>query len=92
MCYTIPLTAAIITAITKKKIKTPYSNWLNLMLWGGSIMLVIDHLLNGELFLIGKNIGKDLLVGVAMTAMTFLAWGAMIFVHKFLKVRKIESL
>jgi hypothetical protein len=84
MCYTIPVSAAIITLITKKKIKTktPYLSWLNLLLWGGAIMLTLDHLWNGELFLIGENIVKDLLLGVVMTVVTFIIWGIMVFIHK----------
>lgn len=82
MCYTIPVAAAIITAATKKKTKILHLDWLNLLLWGGAIMLVVDHLVNGELFLIGKNIWKDLLLGVMMTAAVFAVWGVLVIIHQ----------
>jgi len=84
MCYTIPVGAAIITLVTKKKIKTktPYLSWLNLLLWGGAIMLVVDHIWNGELLLVGENIIKDLLLGITMTVVVFVVWGIMVFIHK----------
>jgi hypothetical protein len=89
MCYSIPATAAIIALITKKKIKTktPYLSWLNLLLWGGTIMLVVDHLWNGELFLIGGNISKDLLLGLVMTVIILVIWGVMVLIHKTRKTK-----
>ena len=67
--------------------------WLNAMLWGGTVMLVLDHLLSGELILrppfltalgdsalAGEMVREILVVGGAMTAAVFVAWGAMIFV------------
>lgn len=92
MCYSVPVAAAIITFITKKKIKTktPYLNWLNLLLWGGAIMLVVDHLWNEELFFVGKDIGKDLMLGVAMTTITFIVLGIMVYIHKN-KIATVQS-
>ena len=54
-CFIVPLTQAIATTIYRKH-STPKNNFLHrnlktleLMLWGGSIMLVVDHIINGEL-------------------------------------------
>jgi hypothetical protein len=65
--------------------------WLNTMLWGGTIMLVLDHILSGELtvrppFLTalsaplqtGAVLREILVTGGAMTAAVFVAWGIMI--------------
>jgi hypothetical protein len=65
--------------------------WLNTMLWGGTIMLVLDHALSGELsaqppFLtalqtpaqIGPMLREILITGGAMTAAVFVAWAIMI--------------
>jgi hypothetical protein len=65
--------------------------WLNTMLWGGTIMLVLDHILSGELtaqppFLtalqtpaqIGPMLREILVTGGAMTAAVFVAWAIMI--------------
>lgn len=76
MCYGVPLTAFLILNGVKKFKKIEHANWekLNLLLLGGSIMLVVDHWWNGELFLIGKNIIKDLSLGFAMTVAVFMFW------------------
>jgi hypothetical protein len=65
--------------------------WLNLMLWGGTIVLVLDHLISGELtvsppFLtaietpgaVGPMFREILVTGGAMTAAVFVVWTAMI--------------
>jgi hypothetical protein len=65
--------------------------WLNTMLWGGTIMLVLDHLLSGELSLsppfltaietpgaVGPMVREILVTGGAMTAAVFVAWAIMI--------------
>lgn len=54
-CFIVPLTQAIATTVYRKlsgqsdtfvgrNLRT-----LELMLWGGSVMLIVDHILNGEL-------------------------------------------
>ena len=45
-------------------------------------MLVIDHFWNNELFLIGGNIGSDILLGVLMTLGATVAWGAILQLKK----------
>lgn len=65
--------------------------WLNTMLWGGTIMLVLDHLLSGELrpwppFLTaletpgqaGELLREIAVVGGSMTAAVFVAWVIMV--------------
>lgn len=49
-CFIAPAATAIITTGFKKKIDPKYHiEWLNTMLWGGVIMLVVDHVANGEI-------------------------------------------
>jgi hypothetical protein len=44
------MTVAIITTIFGKKIPQKYHiEWLNLLLWGGSLMLAIEHYAHGEI-------------------------------------------
>lgn len=74
MCYTVPLVAGITTTLMWKKDKSVQMWWLNLMFYGGGLFGVIDHLWNGELFLISKDWVKDLALGVVITAVIFLAW------------------
>lgn len=59
-CFVVPLTQAVATSVMRKRMKKSSSHtvsnpWisqlpkLELMLWGGSLMLIVDHIVNGEL-------------------------------------------
>ena len=67
--------------------------WLNLMLWGGTLMLVLDHLIAGELvpwspFLTALEtpgqasalLKEIAITGGAMTAGVFVVWAIMVIV------------
>jgi hypothetical protein len=84
VCYIIPTTAAVIEFIRNRKIKekTPHKNWLNLMFLGGALFGVIDHLWNGQLFLISANWVSDLTLGFIITAGTIGSWGLIVSVPK----------
>jgi hypothetical protein len=86
-CLLVPTTAAIVTTAVRKKIPNQYHiNWLLLMLWGGVLMLLVDHVISGELlpyppFLtagIEKIIPEIFAVGVPMTLIVIAAWILMI--------------
>lgn len=59
-CFIIPLTEAVATtALRRRAVKRQYAGVslnpfaahlrsLELMLWGGSLMLIVDHIINGE--------------------------------------------
>ncbi|MGQ9622248.1 MAG: hypothetical protein ACUVTO_02175 [Candidatus Caldatribacteriaceae bacterium] len=79
MCYVGPLSGAIVASFLWKKTKSIKVFWLTLLFWGGALFGVIDHLLNGELFLISENIAWDLLLGAIITVSTLLAWRAVLF-------------
>lgn len=74
MCYVGPLTGAIVTSVLWRKTKNVKIFWLNLLFWGGALFGVIDHLLNGELFLVSENVGWDLLLGAIITGAILGAW------------------
>jgi len=76
VCYTIVLGTAIVVQGLRNKIQKalPHANVLFLLLWGGAIALVVDHLLNGELFLISANVLWDILLGTAMTIAILTIW------------------
>lgn len=74
MCYAAPLVGAIVTSCAWKKTKNVKVWWLMLMFYGGALFGVIDHLWNGELFLISENIIGDLLLGVTITALILVSW------------------
>ena len=54
-CFIVPLTQALATTAYRKHATLNDTfigrnlRSLELMLWGGSIMLIVDHILNGEL-------------------------------------------
>jgi len=82
MCYTVPLAAAIITTIRGRQKKEPKIWWLNLLLYGGTLFGVVDHIWNGELFLISASVGKDIALGFVITATIFACWGIILTLSK----------
>ncbi len=67
MCYAVPVAGAVVTSFLWKRKKEVKLWWLNLMFYGGALFGVIDHLWNGELFLISENLARDLLLGVVIS-------------------------
>ena len=76
-CYIVPLAQAAITSVCRK------AGWksgfigrnlasLEKMLWGGSVMLVVDHAINGELF--AWTPLEMLKVGVPMSLSITIIW------------------
>lgn len=74
MCYTVPMAASVVTTSLWMRNKDAGIGRLNLMLYGASLFGFIDHLWNGELFLISGNTGKDIALGVVITVSVFGAW------------------
>ena len=83
MCYTVPAAGAIVTSFIWSRNKNVKIWWLNLMFWGGALFGLIDHLWNGELFLISENIVSDLLLGVVITTVILLTWTITVMISKF---------
>jgi hypothetical protein len=53
-CFVVPLVQAIATSVLRKQGRKDgfvgrNLASLELMLWGGSVMLIVDHIINGEL-------------------------------------------
>ena len=78
MCFLVPLTQAIVTTVYRvctkqtdtfvgRNLKT-----LELMLWGGTIMLLVDHLINGEF--LAWNPMELLTVGLPMSLAVTAIW------------------
>ncbi|MFH1398376.1 MAG: hypothetical protein ABIH27_07505 [Candidatus Omnitrophota bacterium] len=82
MCYIFPTASAIITSAVWHKTKNIKIGWLSLMFLGGSLFGLIDHLWNGEIFFISKNIIGDLMLGITITAAIFACWVMVVFVSK----------
>jgi hypothetical protein len=86
VCYLVPMLAALVHSGFRKKVKrmnaNPYQRWLSLLLAGGAMFGVIDHLWNGELFLIGPNILSDLALGTVITLGIACIWGGIVLMDK----------
>ncbi len=83
VCYTIPLAVAIISSIVwSSQRRGPAGWWLNLLLYGGALFGLVDHLWHGELFLIGEAPLMDLLLGGTITAVIFGGWGITLGIAK----------
>ena len=82
MCYTVQLAGAIVSSIAWSVKKSVKIWWLTLMFFGAALFGVIDHWWNGELFLVSENIVSDLLLGVAISIFTVIAWWLTILVSK----------
>jgi hypothetical protein len=52
------------------------------MFYGGALFGIIDHLWNGELFLVSENWAKDVMLGIVITVGTILAWAGILALAK----------
>ena len=77
-CYVVPAVAALVLFGMRKNIPSMKHDtklhWLNLMFVGGSIFGAVDHLWNGELFMLGEKPLMDLALGVTITLVILFAW------------------
>jgi uncharacterized membrane protein len=103
-CFLTPTAAAIITASIKKKVSPKYHlEWLNTMLWGGVLMLIVDHIISGEVtifppFLTALKSPADIpvmlreiaTVGGTMTAAVIIVWAIMVLAANFAE-RRIKN-
>ena len=105
-CFVVPLIQAVATsALRRWGRKDSFAGRnlasLELMLWGGSILLVVDHIINGELtwrFPFFTALGYDggaamllrelLTVGVPMSLVLTAVWA----VYALVKERRINKL
>lgn len=82
MCYAFPTVGAIITSTIWHKTKSVKIWWLSLLFWGGALFGVIDHLWNGELFIISQNIIGDVMLGLTITVAILASWALVVFASK----------
>ena len=89
-CYIVPLVeAAVVSVCRKAGVKSGFIGRhlasLELMRWGGSVMLVVDHAINGELF--AWTPLEMLKVGVPMAVGLTFVW----LIYALLKEKKAEK-
>ena len=91
-CFLVPAAEAVVTtvlqkAVGKERVKKLKLGWLNTMLWGGVILLAIEHIWHGEVvpwppFLTAMKNPADVpamlhemaIVGGTMSIVITLAW------------------
>jgi len=97
-CFLVPMTTAIVTTAIRKKVSPKYHlDWLNAMLWGGVLMLAVEHLSHQEIvpyppFLtkgLKEVLPEMLKVGVPMTLAIIVLWGIMVFVS-LRRIKEVE--
>ncbi len=99
-CFVVPLVQAIATSALRKwgrkdGFVSRHLASLELMLWGGSVMLIVDHILNGELSwrfpfftALGQSGGAQVMlremlsVGLPMSIVITLVWAVYAYVKE----------
>jgi len=102
-CFLVPGAEAVVTTVVQKAVGKERAEklklgWLNTMLWGGVLLLAIEHIWHGEVvpwppFLTAMNNPADIpamlhemaLVGGAMSIVITLVWAIMVAVTNALK-------
>ncbi|MGE4357579.1 MAG: hypothetical protein AB7E08_03370 [Candidatus Omnitrophota bacterium] len=100
-CFLAPMATAIVTTAVKKKVSEKYHfNWLISMLWGGVIMLAVEHIAHGEVvpyppFLtrgLYEVLPEVLRVGIPMTLAVVFIWSVMVGIANCFEKRKTLKL
>lgn len=103
-CFLAPATFVILTSTVKNKIPKKYHlDWLITMLWGGVLMLIIEHISHGEVVLyppfltamknpanIPVMLHEIATTGLAMTIAIVAVWTVMIIVERIISKKKIQ--
>jgi hypothetical protein len=79
-------------------------SWLNKMLWGGSVLLIVDHIWNGEVIFrppfftaLGETGGLSVMLrematlGLAMAAAVTAVWGVMVLVAELRAKSRVRA-
>ena len=94
-CFIAPMSVGIATTIFRKKIPENLKiGWLNIMIWGGVIMLAVEHIAHGEIILyppfltamqtpaeIPVMLQEMAVIGGTMTIAIFSIWAIMVYVY-----------
>lgn len=95
-CFIAPAALGIVTTVCRKKFpKNWHINWLNTMIFGGTVVLGVEHIITGEIvpwppFLTAISNPADTLVmlneivmiGIPMTIALILVWIVMVVVYE----------
>ena len=104
-CFIAPMSLAIVTTIFRKKIPEHLKiGWLNVMIWGGVIMLAVEHISHGEVVLfppfltamqtpaeIPMMLQEMATIGGTMTIAIVGIWLAMVFISQKINEKTIKT-
>jgi len=105
-CFITPLSLGIATIIFRKKIpKHLKISWLNIMIFGGAIMLAVEHIAHGEIILsppfltamqtpaeIPIMLEEMAVIGGTMTIAIVFVWAVMVYIYnKKSEIQKITA-
>jgi len=105
-CFLVPAAVGVFTTVFRKQIPEKYHiNWLNIMIWGSTVALLVEHIWHGEVvpwapFLTAMSDPGDTAemlyemgtIGVAMAITVVAIWAAMVFVYNhYVSVGKCRS-
>ena len=94
-CFIAPLSLGIVTTIFRKKIPENLKiGWLNIMIFGGAIMLAVEHIAHEEIILyppfltalqtpaeIPVMLQEMAVVGGTMTIVMVAIWAVMVYIY-----------
>lgn len=103
-CFIAPMSLGIVTTIFRKKFPEKLKiGWLNIMIWGGAIMLAVEHIAHGEIvlyppFLTAMENPADIpimlqemaTIGGTMTITILFIWIVMVAIYQR-KLQKIKK-
>jgi hypothetical protein len=92
-CFIVPAAVGVFTVIFRHKVPEKYHiNWLNTMLWGSTLALLVEHIWHGEVvpwfpFLTAMSNPSDMaamfhemaVIGIPMMLAAVGLWAAMVF-------------
>lgn len=108
-CFLVPAGEAVVTSIMQRFVGKEMAerlklSWLNLMLWGGVIILAIEHIWHGEIsplppFLtamrdpseIGVMLHEMATNGTMMAFAVTVVWVAMVLISVMMERRSVRS-
>ena len=99
-CFVVPLATGVVTTVFRKKIPAALKiSWLNIMLWGGVAMLVIEHIAHGEVVLyppfltamqnpaaIPTMVEEMVTIGGTMTIAIVVVWAVLVAISSRMSV------
>ncbi|MGN1044900.1 MAG: hypothetical protein ACI4Q9_02960 [Candidatus Methanomethylophilaceae archaeon] len=94
-CFLVPAAVGVVTTVFRKRIPEEYHiNWLNIMIWGSVVALLVEHIWHGEIvpwfpFLTAMNDPADTAemlvemaqIGIPMLLVTVAAWAVMVVLY-----------